>query len=317
MFRNSKPIPLAVSVLVLCIASFIVFIGNGKFGTNEPSEPSEYVVRDGGKIVYEATEEQVRACDYMNKMASVPWSIPEGKSLKYKSGISLMEGNYRGLPYPQEFRDCPDFSEDVVQKGIDEAIDGKADIKGVDCSSAVTYAWRFTAGVDGDDDTFLKGGESAYTVASFLYDSMSDSEGTTSRGSIYRDNVIKVGDYGKYEDYGKVEYTDKIIEHLSDRNCYSQGDLYDNVYSRMQPGDALLTYRKEKEIVGHIIMVTDVFLEYDGDGIDEENSWVYITDQNSPGITVTSEYRSSWRVRHPISFKELKDKNYIPVRLNK
>ena len=221
------------------------------------------------------------------------------------------------MPYPQEFRDCPDFSEDVVQKGIDEAIDGKADIKGVDCSSAVTYAWRFAAGVDGDDDTFLKGGESAYTVASFLYDSMSDLEGTTPRGSIYRDNVIKVGDYGKYEDHGKVEYTDKIIEHLSDRNCYSQGDLYDNVYSRMQPGDALLTYRKEKEIVGHIIMVTDVFLEYDGDGIDEENSWVYITDQNSPGITVTSEYRSSWRVRHPISFKELKDKNYIPVRLNK
>ena len=79
--------------------------------------------------------------------------------------------------------------------------------------------------------TLFEGGESAYTVASFLYDSMSDSEGTTPRGSIYRDNVIKVGDYGKYEDHGKVEYTDKIIEHLSDRNCYSQGDLYDNVYS--------------------------------------------------------------------------------------
>lgn len=317
MFRNSKPIPLAVSVLVLCIASFIVFIGNGKFGTNEPSEPSEYVVRDGGKIVYEATEEQVRACDYMNKMASVPWSIPEGKSLKYKSGISLMEGNYRGLPYTQGIRDCPGFSKDVVQKGIDEAIDGKSDIKGVDCSSAVSYAWRFAAGVDEKDDTFLKVRESAYTVASFLYDSMSASEGTTPRGSIYRDNVDKVGNYGKYEYYGKVEYTDEIIECLFDGNCYSQGSLYDNVYSCMQPGDALLTYRKENELVGHIIMVTDVFLEYDGDGIDEENSWVYITDQNSPGITVTSEYRSSWRVRHPISFKELKDKNYIPVRLNK
>lgn len=317
MHRKSKFTSLRISVLVLCIASLIVFVGNGEIGTNTPSEPSEYVVRAGDKVVCEGTAEQVRACDYMNKMASVPWSIPEGESLRYKSGASLTGGNYRGLPYTQEFRDCPDFSEDVVQKGIDEAIDGKSDIKGVDCSSAVSYAWRFAAGVDKKDDTFLKGRESAYTVASFLYDSMSASEGTTPRGSIYRDNVDKVGNYGKYEDYGKVEYTDKIIEHLSDRNCYSQGDLYDNVYSRMQPGDALLTYRKEKEIVGHIIMVTDVFLEYDGDGIDEENSWVYIIDQNSPGITVTSEYRSSWRVRHPISFKELKDKNYIPVRLNK
>lgn len=317
MFRNFKLTPWRVSVLVFCIILFIVFVGSEKNGENEPFVPSKYVVRENGKIVYEATTEQINACDYMNKMASVLWSIPEGKSLQYKSGTLLKEGNYKGLPYTQKLRDFPDFSEDVVQKGIDKAIDGKADIKGVDCSSAVTYAWRFAAGIDENNDTFLKGRESAYTVSSFLYDSMSNSEGTTPSGNIYRDNVVKVGDYGKYEDYDKVEYTDKIIERLSDGNCYSQGSMYDNVYSHMQPGDALLTYRKENETVGHIIMVTDIFLEYDGNEVDEKNSWVYITDQNSPEITVTSEYRSSWRVRHTISFKELKDNNYIPIRLNK
>ena len=105
MHKKSKFTSLRISVLVLCIASLIVFVGNGEIGTNTPSEPSEYVVREGDKVVCEATAEQVRACDYMNKMASVPWSIPEGESLRYKSGASLTGGNYRGLPYTQEFRD--------------------------------------------------------------------------------------------------------------------------------------------------------------------------------------------------------------------
>ena len=61
MFRKAKHIPLVASVLVLCIASLIVFVGNGEIGTNTPSEPSEYVVREGDKVVCEATAEQVRA----------------------------------------------------------------------------------------------------------------------------------------------------------------------------------------------------------------------------------------------------------------
>lgn len=63
MHRKSKFASLRISVLVLCIASLIVFVGNGEIGTNTPSEPSEYVVREGDKVVCEGTAEQVRACD--------------------------------------------------------------------------------------------------------------------------------------------------------------------------------------------------------------------------------------------------------------
>lgn len=95
------------------------------------------MVRNGVNVVYKP----MMACDYMDKMECVLWSISESKSLQYKSGVPFIEGNYRGLLYTQGFKDCLNFSKVVVKNGIDKAVDGKAHIKGVDCFSAVTHIW--------------------------------------------------------------------------------------------------------------------------------------------------------------------------------
>ena len=147
-----------------------------------------------------------------------------------------------------------------------------------------------------------------------FFDAMRNSGGTTPKGGTYRNNVSKVGYYGTYTGYVAAEYTDTVINRLCSGSYYSRGDINTNVYAKIRPGDVLVTYTSGG--LGHIMMVTGVELKYNGKYIDAEESKVYITDQNSPNVKVTSSYKSSWRTEHPVTFAKLKKICCLPLSLN-
>lgn len=148
----------------------------------------------------------------------------------------------------------------------------------------------------------------------FFFDAMRNSGGTTPQGGTYRNNVSKVGYYGTYTGDVAAEYTDTVINRLCSGSYYSRGDINTNVYAKIRPGDVLVTYTSGG--LGHIMMVTGVELKYNGKHIDAEESKVYITDQNSPNVKVTSSYKSSWRTEHPVTFVKLKKICCLPLSLN-
>ena len=164
MYKMLRKKLLLLIILVLIIPQFI------------SAEPvigeASYNVKENGTVIYTSGTERTRACSRMNQFAEVPWSIPIGKSLSYKhvSGktTTLTSGNYKGIPYTQAERDYSNPTVSVVQSRIDDAIDGISKVKGLDCSSAASYALRYATGNNSSENVFLKGKTSAYVSSCFF-----------------------------------------------------------------------------------------------------------------------------------------------------
>ena len=278
----------------------------------------KYVVTSDGVCTYMAGSERSSACDRMIEMATVEWSIPKQKSLKYKyaanSYVTLAAGQYKGLPYTQVNRDFSNPSASVVQSRIDKSIKGTDEVKGVDCSSAASFALRYATKNNSQDNNFLKAKNGTYVGSCFLYDGMNITSGKTATGYLYRDDLTYVGSYGSYTAYKTAGYTDKILVALESGSYYDYGDIFSNIYAKIRPGDIIVRYHSNG--AGHIALVTGVKTIYKNNRIDTSASKVVITDQNSPNVTSNSAYKSSWRVGREISFQKLESVGFLPVTLN-
>ena len=281
----------------------------------------KYVVTSDGVCTYTAGSERSSACDRMIEMATVEWSIPKQKSLKYKytakSYITLNAGKYRGLPYTQVNRGFSNPNASVVQSRIDKAIKGTDEVKGVDCSSAASFALRYGTKNNSDNSTFLKSKNGMYVSSCFLYDAMTASSGETKNGYLYRNDLTYVGSYGSYTAYKTAGYTDKILTALESGRYYSYGDVYSNVYAKIRPGDVMVRSNSDtSKGAGHVELVTGVKIVHKNGKIDANASKLIITDQISPNVTSTGTYKSSWRVNREFSFQKLESVGFLPVTLN-
>ena len=304
--------------VLLFVMTAICISGACLFYKTDVYAAGSYTVTRDGVCEYTADSQRSSACSRMIEMGSVSWSIPSKKTLKYRyasnSYVTLTAGQYKGLPYTQVNRDFSNPTAKTVQSRINSAVSGTAEVKGVDCSSAVSYALRYGTKNNSDSSNFLKGKSSAYVVACFLYDGMNTSSGTTPKGYTYRNNLTHVGSYGSYSGYKTAGYTDKILDALESGRYYSSGDLYSNVYAKIRPGDVMIRYNTDGK--GHAELVTGLKIVYKNNKIDTDASKVIITDQNSPNVTKTSSYNSSWRINREFSFKKMRGFGFIPVTLN-
>ena len=273
-------------------------------------------------IVYTASDTRKAACRMMNKMANVEWKVDKTFTYDYASNQSVKIKKtltYYGIPYTQYNRIYPEYDSATVNDRITKASTKADSVKGLDCSSAVSYALRSAKGKT-DSATYLMGKSSPYVSNAFLFDGMRDDEGVdvslSGKNITYRNNLRYVGWYGNYKGYSGAKDTLTIIDGLSNAYPTAGGDIYSNVYAKIRPGDALV---KVNPYEGHVIMVTGVRLVYDENNkIDPLKSHVVMTDQNDPYIRYEEglEWSSSWRRNYSgpySSFVSLKALGYLPV----
>lgn len=253
-------------------------------------------VKENGVTTYKASGVRLETINQMNKMAEASWTLPSPLEYMYKTGtyITLPSGKYKGIPYTQEDRNTPDIS--AIQTNINRALRGEIPVMGLSCGSAVVYATRYATGNSG---TYMFGAELPYTSPYFFIDGMRDDEGWTKTingiNIQYRNNLTKVGNYGKVTNYATYLDTGSLISKLMSYGNYTNGTIYENVYAKIKPGDSLV--RVNKDNTGHTMLVTRVKIEYTADGkVDPAASKVYVVDTIRPNVSVftTGEY-SSWR----------------------
>ncbi|MGN1218506.1 MAG: InlB B-repeat-containing protein, partial [Phocaeicola sp.] len=310
-------IGIGIKRVIICILIATLFIVLGPLAFNSYADTTgTYKVSRDGVTIYTATGQRLTTCQRMNDMATVQWSIDKSVTYKYMSGKSttLTAGNYRGLPYTQVNRDSSIPGK--IQAYMDAAADGSGEVKGVDCSSATAYAIRYGTGNNTSDSNFLKGATSAYVGVSFLFDGMRTSSGsdTSLNGNTitYRNNLLKVGNYGSYSGHSTAKSTEQIVKKLVDSSYFTYGTIYDNVYAKMKPADALVKILENGN--GHVMLVSGVDIVYDGKLVNPSKSKVYIIDQIAPnyGKTSTGE-TTSWRTGHAYTFEQLATTYVLPV----
>lgn len=259
---------------------------------------SGYTVSKNGIVTYTATDERAAAVDRIFEMSNVEWKLPVPVTYDYKlSGLraTLPVGTYRGIPYVQSHRTYPNPEE--VQANMDAVVEGTGPVKGLNCSASGAYAVRYALGKDQPDSTFLMEEEEAYITASFLYDAMNSIEGTgtTSAGIdfIYRNDLDKIGYYGKYTKYPTAGSTNGILANLKSKNNYISGTVYENIYAKTKPGDLLV--RLTTSNAAHIMVVERVSLVYKGKTIDPKRSKIYFIDILTPEVLkFVNGYYTTW-----------------------
>jgi len=283
---------------------------------------SGYTVSKNGIVTYTATDERAAAVDRTFEMSKVEWKLPVPVTYDYKLSdlrATLPAGTYRGIPYVQSHRTYPNPEE--VQANMDAVVEGTGPVKGLNCSASGAYAVRYALGKDQPDSTFLMEEEEAYITVSFLYDGMNDSEGTgtTSAGVnfMYRDDLDKVGYYGKYTKYPTAGSTNGILANLLDKETYSTGTVYENVYAKTKPGDLLIRFTTSN--AAHVMLVERVSLVYKGTAIDPKKSKIFFIDIGTPSsLKEYNGFSTTWRNsitgNNSYTLYQLANKNYyLPV----
>lgn len=303
--------------IIVCILAFTLFIVLGPVSFNSYADDTgTYKVSRDGVTIYTATGQRLTTCQRMNDMAMVQWSISKSVTYNYMIGKSttLAAGKYRGLPYTQVNRDSSIPSK--IQSYMNAAADGSGEVKGVDCSSATAYAIRYGTGNNTSDSNYLKRASRAYVSACFLFDGMRVSSGTdvalNGNTYTYRNDLLKVGSYGSYSGYSTAKSTEQILKKLIDSSYFTYGTVYDNVYAKMKPGDALIKILENGN--GHVMLVSGVDIVYNGKLVDPSKSKVYIIDQIAPNYRKTSTGETtSWRTGYALTFEKLATTYVLPV----
>ena len=313
-------IVLALSLLIMAPTNIYGSAGNY---TTDTSMTTYGVVING--TLQSATTTQTNAITAMRTKALYSWNGPSAPYWyypKYSSGspvttstITLSSGQYRGIPYQQKAynanasahegtREKWHTSATSVQNAVNEMINnGMRSVKGTDCSSSASYAWRQALGATSQTNGILmipssrdSSGKyrSSYTSQRYVQDG-----NKTSSGSSYGNYVTRVGQYGQYAsqvENKKNTYT--IINGLMSPGNYSGGaDIYLRVYDKMQAGDFLVTYRDSMK---HVRLIEKVFISKSNGIVDPDASYVVVTEQCSSLWTCTnaqfnSTYETTWR----------------------
>lgn len=316
----------AFSVIVLMLFMLVmtpttIYGSTGSY-TTDTSMTSYGVVTNGS--LQSATTTQRNAISAMREKALFSWSGPESNyeyHPKYSNGspvgdtILLSSGSYRGILYQQKAysasapthsgtREKWHSSAESVQNAVNEMIQYNQDsVKGTDCSSSASYAWRQALGATSQTNGILmvpssrdSSGKyrSAYTSQRLVQDG-----NHTSSGSGYGNYVTRVGQYGQYaSEVENKKNTYNIINGLMSPGNYSGGaDIYLRVYDKMQAGDFLVTYRNSNK---HVRLIEKVFISKSDGVVDPDASYVIVTEQGSSLWTCTnaefnSTYQTTWR----------------------
>lgn len=288
----------------------------------------DYVIKKDGLIIYKAQGERDKACDYMNTMAMVPWKLDEPIYYNYMGNLrSLMQpGSYRGIPYANTY----DRNFHDIDNVMDAFAEGEDKVRGLECSSAVGYALR--AAFDDPGDLVMSSKDDVYHCRSYIADGLHEGSGKmTSVGGgtlVYGDYVTLVGNYGDYVNDDTPD-TQKIIPDIIEEANYETGTIYDNVYAKIKPGDALIRHYPLDLSIGsvksHAQLCTGVELVYGEDGlIDPDKSFVRFTDISAPHNTVlnTTKETTAWthddtQKSNIMTFRYMTDEGYVlPVRLD-
>lgn len=275
---------------------------------------------------YSVNATRQKAIGRMNTMSSVSWT-PDVTYTYFKKiedaiantkAVKLEKGKkYAGIPYSQMYRQSSKTPTPYLLVKATYASGGKSypTVKGVDCASAVAYAWRYANGTIADADMFMKmkknGTENkVYTTTAMLKDATSIKSLTyTKNGNNYTvgNYISLVGDYGSYpaETCNASSTLDLVNK--------AGNTIHDKIYSKIIPGDAILWVSSLDGGGGHVQMVTDVNIN----ATNPANSSVTCVDQYGTYDTLNNNSPntlSSWRTK-TYTFSQLKSNNYIPIRM--
>ena len=289
----------------------------------------DYFIRVNGTVTYKATGERDAVCDRMNTMAMVPWSISDPIYYNYMGNLrsNMQAGSYRGIPYANTY----DRDFHYIDR-IDECFaEGETCVRGLECSSAVAYGLRDGIGLTGDE---LLNKGSAYDCRDYVADGLHVGTGTMKRiggGTFsYADCMTYVGDYGSYVISDESPDTQFIIADIIKTANYKHGTIYDNVYAKIMPGDALVRHYDyivgDTNVTSHAQTCTGVDLVYGEDGlIDPDKSTVSFVDISAPHNSIlktTGEY-TAWTTddtqkSNKMTFRYMTDEGFvIPVTMNR
>lgn len=347
--KRNRLLRKAVVVTVICLLFTVAF--------SAAAFADSYTVTKDGTTTYVASGMRALACTKMQDLSEVEWTL-NSKDFYYAKTISngVLTGLVHlkrddangnpikryGVPYSQVYREFSniDAKPYVVRLGdTSQTLNGRTyrTVKGVDCSSATCYSWRYAArngNLTSYTDDFMKGtkkpDESAtstkyiYDGTSILLDALNNSAVSYHRNnSTYTTgiNVTKVGNYGSYKTYywkdGEIQTINdisKIITHLKSEGNYPDGkDVWSEVYAQIKPGDALVCPT-------HVRLVTGVTIKTNADGsINPNESEIHFIGQigNNFNEEASNEYATtSWENKSQ-KFTTLLNAKYLPVKMNK
>ena len=228
-------------------------------------------------LTFATSEQRKNVVNCMYKMANVTWTA--GRDIEYwndKYGFGFKNGeSYTGIPYSQSLRNTNlETFKRLIKNGKYYGIRlyGHTILEGSDCSSAVSMSWQLL----NKDLPYLS-----------TYDMIPTSTNPY---------IVKVGEYKVPE---KATTSTQVIEENTKEDIYK-------AYSKLQPGDAVVTRRKSG---GHVILVREVDVEnqvvigIDQEGVDED------------AILLGKNGKSSWKDDRRLPFDELYSKDYIPITL--
>lgn len=338
MKRNHLLIRIPITV-VISILLLIAALSGVAFANEQNANGQSYAI----------TNVRTAACNRMYNMSVVEWTLDSdlyyAKTIsggKFTSPVHLAayDANHnkivrKGIPYSQIYRE---FSSAATPYALrlgerdPQVVEGHTcyAVKGVDCSSAVSFAWRYGVREENSaayNDNFMKrtntstGEKSIYDGSSLFLDALNNSAVTYKKASTtYKTGtyVTKVGDYGSYKKYymsdGEITTINDIpllISKLTANGNYADGkDIWSEVYAKIQPGDALVC-------PSHVRLVTDVNIVKNADGsIDENASTIEFIGQIGTNFNMTTPNAiTSWENKSQ-KFSTLLNANYLPVKMN-
>ena len=286
---KKKSVISIISLLLIAMSSSSLVFAN-----------EAYTVSKDGVVTETVSGMRAKACKRMNDMASVKWELDE--TLRYcskknsdgtldtDSKVSLnkyLHGDISGgiitrtgIPYSQVYREFSSTTANPFIRKLEPitVINEKTyySVKGVDCSSAVSFAWRTAAKNDlpSYTDDFMKmtrkkkgsnsSSKNIYTTRALLRDATKQVESSFTVGDVeYKTGcfVSLVGSYGDYAAYNSdADYTTTIVDGIKNYANYPTGEnVYNQVYAKILPGDALIARNAN---YGHVRLVTNVEIFY-------------------------------------------------------
>ncbi len=317
----------------------------GKYVKTTPKRyDGTYTVKVDGEVVYTATGNRKLACDNMNSLASSPWETTTPWVYKDGYGIHLFKpGKYRGTLYTTNLRDFYDYEH------IEECFVG-TQVHGLDCAAAVSAAYTLTFG-----KKFLRNvnvapkDEYLYGVIEYAADAIDPGVGEIPEYNSKKVNSttgeVTYSSTAKHYDIVSVvgnpatptmpdNETTLFQQQLAADLEAAGKNIYEEVFLKIRPGDAIVSRGKEYNASGvaidktsHARMAIGMEVFHDKDGhIDTANSKVYYADTSTPksGRFVYGGESTSYctfdtyssKKTNSMTFDYLLKVGYLPMTLN-